>query len=206
MRRPREPRPWPRERRHGPQSSSRPAWCALIGFAVVCALAVNARHMLQLHSAAAAEREGGILEAWRAELWGPWRRSRGQGRGSRGRRMLFWGGLRLNGRHGCPICIRTIAAIRCRSRRGCNNFSPLDGHGFSRSRGPGRGRIDASFTCSRGLRRLTFFGGGGGFGEPGLYLKQTRGGSPRLCSEVGRAVDASLHCIGVMTAADRDHA
>ena len=64
MRRPREPRPWPRERRHGPQSGSRGAWCALIGFAVVCALAVNARHMLRLHAAAAAEREGGLLEAW----------------------------------------------------------------------------------------------------------------------------------------------
>ena len=34
MRRPREPRPWPRERRHGTQGgSARPAWCALIGFA-----------------------------------------------------------------------------------------------------------------------------------------------------------------------------
>ena len=62
-----EPRPWPRERRHGTQSgSARPAWCALIGFAVVCALAVNARHMLRLHAAAAAEREGGLLGAWRA--------------------------------------------------------------------------------------------------------------------------------------------
>ena len=72
MRRPREPRPWPRERRHGPQSGSRGAWCALIGFAVVCALAVNARHMLRLHAAAAAEREGGLLEAWRAEARDAW--------------------------------------------------------------------------------------------------------------------------------------
>ena len=73
MRRPREPRPWPRERRHGTQSgSARPAWCALIGFAVVCALAVNARHMLRLHAAAAAEREGGLLEAWRAEARDAW--------------------------------------------------------------------------------------------------------------------------------------
>jgi len=39
---------------------------------VVCALAVNARHMLQLHSAAAAEREGGLLEAWRAEARDAW--------------------------------------------------------------------------------------------------------------------------------------
>ena len=72
MRRPREPRPWPRERRHGTQSGSRGAWCALIGFAVVCALAVNARHMLRLHAAAAAEREGGLLEAWRAEARDAW--------------------------------------------------------------------------------------------------------------------------------------
>ena len=39
---------------------------------MVCALAVNARHMLRLHAAAAAEREGGLLEAWRAEARDAW--------------------------------------------------------------------------------------------------------------------------------------
>ena len=39
---------------------------ALIGFAVVCALAANARHMLRLHAAAAAEARAPLRRAGRA--------------------------------------------------------------------------------------------------------------------------------------------
>ena len=55
MRRPRAAAPATGAPPRDASGSARPAQCALIGFAVVCALAVNARHMLRLHAAAAAE-------------------------------------------------------------------------------------------------------------------------------------------------------
>ena len=73
MRRPREPHPWPRERRER-GGSARQAWCGLIGMVVVGALLViHARHMLRLHAAAAEERAGGgRLALWREEARDAW--------------------------------------------------------------------------------------------------------------------------------------
>ena len=137
---------WTRRR-----SSIRPAsGCWTASHAAACSRSMCRAFTASAHTTA---KPISAHHAGRAEpLCVPWRRSRGQGRGSRGRRMLFCGGLLLNGRHGCPICICTIAAIRCRSARGCNNFlAPLRrSRVFVASAENGSLRIDVSPTfCLR---------------------------------------------------------
>ena len=94
----------------------------------------------------------------------------------------FCGGLLLNGCHGCPICICTIAAIRCRSRAA--HFSTTSMVTGFRDRGAGASTRLSTFTRRRPIFRVA------AVGEQVCISSWPRGGSPRLCSD-GRTGYAS---------------